>query len=67
MLLFRIPTSRPHARWYAIPADTKPYMRVAVARIMVHTLSNLDMAYSELTAEHLALLETGRARLLDGE
>jgi len=42
-------------------------MRVAVARIMVHTLSNLDMAYPEPTAEHLALLETGRARLLDGE
>ena len=60
-------TSRPHAPWYAIPADNKPYMRVAVARIMVHTLSNLDMAYPEPTAEHLALLETGRARLLDGE
>jgi len=58
-------TSRPYAPWYAIPADYKPYMRVAVARIMVHTLQNLDMAYPEPSTEHLELLETGRARLLD--
>lgn len=58
-------TSRAHAPWYAIPADYKPYMRVAVARIMVHTLQHLDMAYPEPSAEHLELLETGRRRLLD--
>ncbi|MBS3747108.1 MAG: polyphosphate kinase 2 family protein [Wenzhouxiangellaceae bacterium] len=60
-------TSRPHAPWYAIPADYKPYMRVAVARIMVHTLENLDMAYPEPSTEHLQLLEAGRERLLDQE
>jgi len=58
-------TSRPYAPWYAIPADYKPYMRVAVARIMVHTLEHLDMAYPEPSAEHLDLLQAGRKRLLD--
>lgn len=60
-------TSRPYAPWYAIPADYKPYMRVAVARIMVHTLEHLDMAYPEPSVEHLELLEAGRGRLLDQE
>jgi len=60
-------TARPCAPWYAIPADHKPYMRVAVARIMVHTLANLDTAYPEPTARHLELLENGRKRLLGGE
>ena len=58
-------TSREHAPWYAIPADDKPYMRVAVARAMVHTLKGLDIAWPEVTDEQRKELETGRARLED--
>lgn len=56
-------TSVPHAPWYAIPADYKPYMRTAVARVMVHTLEHIDMAYPEPGPDHAALLDEGRRRL----
>jgi PPK2 family polyphosphate:nucleotide phosphotransferase len=42
-------TSRPHAPWYAIPADDKPYMRRVVAEILCDTLARLDMAYPEVS------------------
>ena len=35
-------TSRPWAPWYVIPADNKPFMRHAVAGIIVETLRALD-------------------------
>ena len=35
-------TARPWAPWYAIPADNKPFMRHAVAGIIVETLRSLD-------------------------
>lgn len=38
-------TSRPWAPWYAIPADNKPYMRWAVAKIVTQTLAGLDLKY----------------------
>lgn len=38
-------TSRSWAPWYAIPADNKAYMRVAVADIIQRTLGSLDMHY----------------------
>jgi hypothetical protein len=41
-------TSRPWAPWYVIPADNKPYMRVAVAEIVVKTLKSLALQYPKL-------------------
>ncbi len=41
-------TSRPWAPWYAIPADSKSAMRLAVADIMVRTLESLDLSFPEL-------------------
>ncbi|MBU0654807.1 MAG: polyphosphate kinase 2 family protein [Gammaproteobacteria bacterium] len=38
-------TSSQHAPWYAIPADNKAYMRVAVAETIVQTLESLQMEY----------------------
>jgi len=38
-------TSRPWAPWYAIPADTKHFMRKTVASIIVENLKALDIAY----------------------
>ena len=44
-------TSRSWAPWYAIPADSKAYMREAVARILVDTLRRLDLRYPEVDDE----------------
>ncbi len=41
-------TSVPHAPWYAIPADDKPYMRLQVAEIIVETLKGLGLRYPEV-------------------
>ncbi len=38
-------TSRPWAPWYAIPADSKSFMRKTVASIIVENLKALDNAY----------------------
>ena len=35
-------TSQPWAPWYAIPADNKPYMRLAAAEIIATTLRAMD-------------------------
>ena len=47
-------TSCAHAPWYAIPADRKSYMRMAVAEIVVATLKQMDMHYPVPTAEQQA-------------
>jgi hypothetical protein len=56
-------TSRPWAPWYAIPADAKPYMRRAVADIIVKTLSQLHMPAPEMTEKNRIALEKARAEL----
>jgi PPK2 family polyphosphate:nucleotide phosphotransferase len=38
-------TSRPWAPWYAIPADSKSYMRLAVAQILLETLERMALHY----------------------
>lgn len=57
-------TSRPWAPWYAIPADSKPYMRVTVSDIVCRTLESLGLAYPQPTAEQRAALLDARAKLL---
>lgn len=47
-------TSLAHAPWYAIPADSKSYMRMAVAEIIVATLKKMDLRYPVLAAEQKA-------------
>jgi PPK2 family polyphosphate:nucleotide phosphotransferase len=49
-------TSRPWAPWYAIPADSKHYMRSAVADIIVGTLKQLKLAYPTLSERELGEL-----------
>jgi PPK2 family polyphosphate:nucleotide phosphotransferase len=56
-------TSRPWAPWYAIPANDKRYMRVAVARIMVATLRALDPRFPAVGDEQRRELQEGLARL----
>ncbi len=40
-------TSRPWAPWYAIPADSKPYMRARVADIIIASLQSIGLRYPE--------------------
>jgi PPK2 family polyphosphate:nucleotide phosphotransferase len=59
-------TSRPWAPWYAIPADDKPYMRLAVAQIVVENLKRLDLRTPKLDAKLRAELKEIRS-LLESE
>lgn len=56
-------TSKPWAPWYAIPADSKSYMRRTVAEIVVKTIKQLDLPYPTLPPKAQAELERVRARL----
>ncbi|MGH8455594.1 MAG: PPK2 family polyphosphate kinase [Stenotrophobium sp.] len=57
-------TSRPWAPWYAIPADSKSYMRMTVAEILVRTLRSLDLKYPVLAKKELAKFGEMKAELL---
>lgn len=59
-------TSRPHAPWFAIPADDKPYMRYAVARIVADTLEALPLRWPEKSEAELARFDD-HVRSLQGE
>ena len=56
-------TSKEWAPWYAIPADSKPYMRRTVAEIVVGTISQLDLPYPELSEKDRVALEKVKAEL----
>lgn len=56
-------TSTAHAPWYAIPADNKPFMRLAVARIIRDQLAALSLEYPRLPDDELAELAGHRAAL----
>ncbi|MDF1701144.1 MAG: polyphosphate kinase 2 family protein [Planctomycetota bacterium] len=56
-------TSRPHAPWYAIPADSKSYMRMCVAEIIVERLRGLDLHYPAVDEEVAAHIDDLRAQL----
>jgi len=56
-------TSKPWAPWYAIPADSKHYMRRAVAEIIVATLKQLHLEYPKLPDRELAELQRVKGEL----
>ena len=56
-------TSRPWAPWYAIPADDKPFMRLAVAEIVVKTFESLGLRYPKLNKTEQAELQNMRVLL----
>jgi PPK2 family polyphosphate:nucleotide phosphotransferase len=58
-------TSRPWAPWYAIPADSKSYMRLAVARIVVSTLERLSLHFPEVSPAEKAQMVELRKQLED--
>jgi PPK2 family polyphosphate:nucleotide phosphotransferase len=57
-------TSRPHAPWYAIPADDKPYMRRVVAETLCDTLERLEMSYPQVSKDDRAEMLALRDQLL---
>lgn len=57
-------TSKPHAPWYAIPADNKPAARYAVAKILYNTLKEFkDIEEPELDAKTKANIDLYREEL----
>jgi len=56
-------TSKPWAPWYAIPADSKSYMRRTVAEIVVDTLERLPLAYPPVSDKRKAAIAEARAAL----
>jgi PPK2 family polyphosphate:nucleotide phosphotransferase len=58
-------TSRPWAPWFAIPADDKPFMRLAVAKILRNTLKGMELHYPEVDDAQRARLQEMRALLED--
>jgi PPK2 family polyphosphate:nucleotide phosphotransferase len=59
-------TSKPWAPWYSIPADNKPFMRAAVAEIVVETLKTLPLAYPVPSKDDQIVMEKIRAELEGG-
>jgi PPK2 family polyphosphate:nucleotide phosphotransferase len=60
-------TSRPWAPWYAIPADSKSFMRTTVAEIVADTLDALPLRYPVVPKEEMARMKEMRAKLESGE
>ncbi|HSM04045.1 MAG TPA: PPK2 family polyphosphate kinase [Longimicrobiales bacterium] len=56
-------TSRPWAPWYAIPADDKDFMRVAVAEVILSTLQGLPLRYPPVAEANRARFGEMRERL----
>jgi PPK2 family polyphosphate:nucleotide phosphotransferase len=56
-------TSRPEAPWYVVPADNKPFARLAVAAAMIETLEGLDLQFPKIEGAGLKELQEVRAAL----
>ena len=59
-------TSTKYAPWYAIPADDKPYMRLAIAEIIADTLEAMQLQYPDISVEEQAKFAEAR-HLLEAE
>jgi PPK2 family polyphosphate:nucleotide phosphotransferase len=57
-------TSRGYAPWYVVPADSKPFARLVVARAIVDALSRLNLKYPTVGAADLSEMKKVRAALL---
>lgn len=57
-------TSRPEAPWYVVPADSKPFARLVVARAMTETLESLDLQFPRIEVSALKELRKVRAALV---
>jgi len=58
-------TAAPHAPWYVIPADNKPFARLAVSVALSEALEALDLRYPEVSEAERAALEEARKELAE--
>ena len=56
-------TSTPWAPWYVIPADDKPFARVAAAGVLVNALIEIDPKFPVVGAEARAALQAAKVDL----
>ncbi|HVT36676.1 MAG TPA: PPK2 family polyphosphate kinase, partial [Nevskiaceae bacterium] len=56
-------TSTPWAPWHVIPADSKSWMRLLVARIVVNCLRGMKLGYPQLAPAQRAQLRSIRQQL----
>lgn len=56
-------TARPEAPWFVVPADHKPWARLAVAQLIRRQLEALDLEWPEATESIKSKLADMRARL----
>lgn len=60
-------TSAPHAPWYMIPADEKPYMRRCVADIVHRTLLSMNPQYPKVSQEEAKQIQLDRDIILSAD
>jgi PPK2 family polyphosphate:nucleotide phosphotransferase len=56
-------TSTPWAPWYVIPADDKPFARVAAAAVLANALMAIDPRYPTVSSEARASLQDAKVQL----
>lgn len=62
-----INTSTENSPWYVIPADDKPYARIAVAAAIISAMDSMDLKYPEVGPEKIAELQKIREELMVDE
>ena len=60
-------TSTPWAPWYVIPADNKPFARLAAAAVILDALIQIDPRFPIVPAAARAAFADARIELMDGE
>lgn len=58
-------TSTKKAPWYVIPADDKPYARIAIASAIINAMDELNLEYPKVSEEKIAELQAVKQALLD--
>ena len=58
-------TSTHDAHWYVIPADEKWFSRVAISRILVKNMEDMEFSYPALTNDKMQLLAKAAIELKD--
>jgi hypothetical protein len=57
-------TSTPWAPWYVIPADDKPFARVAAAGVLAHTLTEINPQFPKVSTEARDALQGTKVELM---
>jgi PPK2 family polyphosphate:nucleotide phosphotransferase len=57
-------TSTKDCPWYVIPADNKPFARIAVASAIIHALDRMDLEYPKVSKEKIAELKEIKKSLM---